>query len=279
MKRKQKVDQLEQTVIQKKIKKDVGKPIGLLKINIKLPDIWSVSNKEVQLITFLVNQGRHVCLHSAVLNKDLNKKKVNSIEKDSNAHFSIDEKELYDKIEVAAKFLFEWNCSKRNVVYFFRNDNHFKIKYKKSTLKNEQWTKLLKHIKFLLNEKFYEELHMILEQFENNVTDEEIGDFLISKSLIGQLSEVPQLVQNCFILLIKQNKISIQQSQITAKFLEQLKSTFLISIQQNRHLLFQSIGSIRNIMYDNCQSESYISDSNSVDYDLNQEIFFNSTSY
>ncbi|CAD8150229.1 unnamed protein product [Paramecium octaurelia] len=279
MKNKQKVDQIEKTIIQKKIKKDVGKPIGLLKINIRPPDIWSVSQKEVQLITFLANYGRHVCLHQAVLKKDSIKKKVNSIEKADKANVSIDEKELYDKIEIAAKFLFEWVCSKRNVVYFFRNNNHFKNKYKTLTLKNEQWTTMLKHIKFLLNEKFYEELHMILEQFENNVTDEEIGDFLISKSLTVSLSEVPQLVQNCFIMLIKQNKISIQSSQITAKFLEQLKCAFLISIQQNRALLCQMIGTIRNIMYDNCQSGSYIVDSNSVDYDLNQEIFFNSTSY
>ncbi|CAD8061815.1 unnamed protein product [Paramecium primaurelia] len=279
MKNKHQDQQLKQSTIHKKINKNVGKPIGLLRINLDPPDIWSIKKQEAQLISFLVKYGRHVCLHQAVLNKDLNKNQVNSIEKEQKVQTLLDQKELYDKIEIAAKYLFEWNCSKRNVVYFFRNNTQFKLDYKKLTLKNQQWTTLLKNIKFLFNQNFYEELHIIMEQFENNISNQKIGDYLISKSITGQLSEVPQLVQNFFILLIKKNIVSIQCFQVTVNFLEQLKKLFLISIQKYRFMLYQMIGSIRNIMQINIESEQYSAETSQADQDCDPEIFFNSTSY
>ncbi|CAD8081723.1 unnamed protein product [Paramecium sonneborni] len=266
-----------QKLVEKKIKKEVGKPVGLYKINLNPPDIWTSKIKEVQLISYFVNLGRHVCLHQAIFFKDLKKVEQNSLKRQEILNNLINQKKLYEKLELIARHLFEWICQKRNVVYFFRNYHDDKPKSKHANFNNKEWNYILKNVKFLFNDKFYQELLLILEQFEKNATEEEIGNLLISKSKTGQLSEVPQFIQNFFLILIKENIVSFQLCQITVQFLEQLKILFYQSIEQQKTLLYQLIGNLRYIMSLVVQEEIY-SDTSQQDIDWNNEIFFHSTS-
>ncbi|CAD8073122.1 unnamed protein product [Paramecium sonneborni] len=259
MKRKNISKKKAENFINKKqpIKKEVGKPTGIIKATqeIELPKIWSCLNIEKQLIFFFISIGRHVSLHLAGTNKSQNNEEDDKFkEKQQKIEAIQQSKSTYEYLQQIAQSLFDWKCTKLNVVYFFRNNYNFKLGYEKMTLINNQWNSIMKNIKFLLNENFYYEFIGILRMFEQNYSNIQIVDQLIKQS--QQLDQVPQLVQNFFILLHKQ-KIIVSQGQITTcTQLENLKKVYLNSLIEHKQFLCEIIENIRTIMYQKQNQDS-----------------------
>ncbi|CAD8083575.1 unnamed protein product [Paramecium sonneborni] len=268
----------------KRTKKEVGKPVGISKAiqDIDLPKIWSYQKVEKNLISYLISIGRHVSLHLAGTNRIKKNKLQDEKIKQKQQKYQViqNTRLLYDYLERIAKSLFGWQCTKLNIVYFFRNNNLFKLGYQKQTLINEKWNSIIRNIKFLLNEAFYYELIEILIYFENNYTSEYIADNLIQKS--KQLDQVPQLVQNMFILLNKEQIIEPLGQIETCVQLENLKIIYINSLKSHKTYLQKMIDNIREIMnqevsnnnqYVNDEDQEMLKINNDRDLDMDLQEF------
>ncbi|CAD8063307.1 unnamed protein product [Paramecium primaurelia] len=257
---------------QKCIKKDVGKPAGLDVIKLETPKVWSCLNVERQLIEYFTQIGRHVYLSLAGIKKNSQKEGLSdkALAKLQKYQAIYQNKSMYSYIEHIAQSLFNWKCQKLSVVYFFRNDRTSYNKYQKIYLINEKWNQIIKNIKFLLNEQFYFELISILKMFESNYTTEQICDKLIEQS--KELDQVPQIIQNFFILLNKEKKIEQQIHGASCAQLEMLKTIYLNSLDNHKDQLQIIIEKLRQIMYENWVPQ-FIQQYDNVSFEIQNKIF------
>ncbi|CAD8167467.1 unnamed protein product [Paramecium octaurelia] len=267
------------------MKKGAGKPAGIQVIKLESPQIWSALNEERQLIEYFIQIGRHVYLSLAGTKKSIHKDglsdKAQAKQEKLKAIFQ--NQSTYSYLEHVARSLFNWKCKKLAVVYFFRNNRLDKVKYEKIPLKNEKWNLIVKNIKFLLNESFYFELISLLNMFELNYTTEQIAEKLIEKS--KNLDQVPQIVQNFFILLNKEKRIDQMIEGTSCTQLEILKRIYLNSLQEHKDYLYEIIEKIRQIMcaswmpqytqqYESVNHEvqrSFLNDESNLFYQIDQE--------
>ncbi|CAK61460.1 unnamed protein product (macronuclear) [Paramecium tetraurelia] len=267
------------------LKKGVGKPVGIHIIKLESPAIWSSFKEERQLIEYFTQIGRHVYLSLAGTKKNIHKDGLSdkAQAKQEKLQAIFQNKNTYSYMEHVARSLFNWKCKSLAVVYFFRHDRFDKQQYQKILFKNEKWNSIIKNIKFLLNEQFYYELTSLLKMFELHYTTEQIGEKLIEQS--QHLDQVPQIVQNFFLLLNKEKRIDQMIQGTSCTQLEILKGVYLNSLENHKDYLYEIIEKIRQIMNANCIPQfsqqyedvsnevqrSFLNDDNDLLYQIDQE--------
>ncbi|CAD8073347.1 unnamed protein product [Paramecium sonneborni] len=172
-----------------------GKPSDIQSTQLSIPDIWTNHPVCLKLIKYLLDNGRHNCLHQAGKQTNKNDYKSKKCEIKKN-------KEFYTQLESIAKELFGYQCeTKRCIVFFFRSNEEEK-------LANDNWiqnfhqynqdcVEALFKIKALFNEKFFNNLILILS---SNQTQDQLIQQLLQNSETPQ--QFSQIIQNIYIKYI-----------------------------------------------------------------------------
>ncbi|CAD8079105.1 unnamed protein product [Paramecium sonneborni] len=249
-----------------KIKKsEIGKPRDLGLIQLDLPEIWSCSKNLVDILKFFIDEGRHFLLHLAGTKRSLETKQ-NKLKKKEMEQKQIEIKKKQPLFDFMEQFSVEFlglpkrtKNKERIVVFFFRNNRVFNLKYStnlNSILKNEKWVQILKDIYFIFDVNFYEELISILFLLEKNddinfIVAQLIQEFLNTQNLL----DIKVIFKNLLIQIIKDH-IDHQLNYIG---LHQLKSNEILDIYKKRIFYYQDrvIKLIKNIrtLFDNYNYE------------------------
>ncbi|CAK77618.1 unnamed protein product (macronuclear) [Paramecium tetraurelia] len=206
--------QLKVQIKKPEIKKpEIGKPPGLNKISMAQPKIWSTQQRDINIIEFLINEGRHFLLHFAGAKKNL-KNEQNQYKrmlKQEKYNEQKSNQPLYEFLEsFSENHLGQPSRNKKKeriVVFFFRSNclHNLKNRYtKQMDIQNENWIKILKEIKFILDETFYTELIELLKKLEENNDIKWITEQLIQQfSETDNLKDIQVIFKNLLIQIFK----------------------------------------------------------------------------